>query len=45
MPIYKKTGYGTVMGFTDEELKEKPKKKNIYKDMMSQRVMRCKSLY
>ena len=44
MPIYKKIAYGTVMGFSDEELKEKPRKRNIYKDVMSQRVMKCKSL-
>ena len=45
MRIYKELVNGTVMGISDDELEKKPRKRTIHDIIMSQNVMKLKSLW
>lgn len=45
MKIYKKLVDGTVMGISDDELEKEPRKRTIHEEIMSQRVMKLKTIW
>lgn len=45
MRIYEELVTGTVMGISDDELEKKPRKRTIHDEIMSQRVMKLKTIW
>lgn len=42
MAIYKDIGFGTVMGLSEDDLKKRPKKRNLYEERVSKRVTKLR---